>query len=314
MKNILINILIIFVIICVISVIVFLQFKFTNTVLISTKSFITLCDHYAAELRVFESTDIPKTYPRKNGESIYIHTTALDRFVKEYLPNIKYKFFLLTGDSDRPVPGDEPYKEIINHPLLIIWFSQNCTNPIGKLQQIPIGIDYHSLEKESMKWGEKQTPKTQERTLFSCVTTKPKLNKCYANYHLNMENKRYTYDRRDALNQVPKELVFYEPTEVTRTESWKNMVKYKYTISPLGNGLDCHRTWEAIALGCIPIVRTSPLDSLYDGLPVLIVNKWSDITQQLLDNFKPSYKNMEKIKIKYWINKIKKNKYSNGTK
>jgi len=41
---------------------------------------------------------------------------------------------------------------------------------------------------------------------------------------------------------------------------------------------------------------------MYDGLPVLIVQNWSDITQELLDNFIPKYTNIERIKMEYWIN------------
>ena len=57
------------------------------------------------------------------------------------------------------------------------------------------------------------------------------------------------------------------------------MIKYKWIISPHGNGLDCHRTYEAIALGCIPIVKTSTLDILYKDMPIIIVDNWSQILQ-----------------------------------
>jgi hypothetical protein len=87
------------------------------------------------------------------------------------------------------------------------------------------------------------------------------------------------------------------------------MIEYKYIISPLGNGLDCHRTWEAIILGCIPIVKKSGLDPMYEGLPVLIVNDWSDITQNILDNYKPDYTNINKISLDYWIEQF--NMYKN---
>lgn len=48
-----------------------------------------------------------------------------------------------------------------------------------------------------------------------------------------------------------------------------------YVLSPRGNGLDCHRTWEAIYLGAIPVVTRGTLTSdLTDGLPVLVVDNW----------------------------------------
>jgi alpha-D-ribose 1-methylphosphonate 5-triphosphate synthase subunit PhnL len=37
-------------------------------------------------------------------------------------------------------------------------------------------------------------------------------------------------------------------------------------------------------------------------LPVLIVNDWKDITQDLLDNYKPDNSNIKKIHMDYWIN------------
>jgi hypothetical protein len=78
------------------------------------------------------------------------------------------------------------------------------------------------------------------------------------------------------------------------------MIQHKYVISPHGNGLDCHRTWEALALGCIPIVRTSSLDPMFNGLPVLIVKEWSDVTAEVLDSFVPDYLCVDKLKINYW--------------
>ena len=82
-----------------------------------------------------------------------------------------------------------------------------------------------------------------------------------------------------------------------------------FVLSPHGNGLDCHRTWEALCLGCIPIVKTSPLDSMYNELPVLIVNDWNDITIELLQKTVDEYKGREfryeKLTLKYWMDMIK---------
>jgi hypothetical protein len=137
-----------------------------------------------------------------------------------------------------------------------------------------------------------------------------KQSKCYSNFHFAASSGRYGFDRKDAIKQIPKNLVYYEPTKLSRLNSWNKMVEYKYVISPFGNGLDCHRTWEALLLGCIPIVKKSELDTMYEGLPVLIVNEWSDVTQELLNTFVPTYKNIHKLHMPYWIykfNKYKKN-------
>ena len=48
-------------------------------------------------------------------------------------------------------------------------------------------------------------------------------------------------------------------------------------MCPQGNGVDTHRIWEALALGTIPIVRTSSLDPLFVDLPVLVVGDWTEL-------------------------------------
>ncbi len=50
------------------------------------------------------------------------------------------------------------------------------------------------------------------------------------------------------------------------------MAESKFVLSPPGFGEDCYRTWEAVLLGAVPIVRRSPLQQLYDGAPVVVVD------------------------------------------
>ena len=49
------------------------------------------------------------------------------------------------------------------------------------------------------------------------------------------------------------------------------------------NGLDTHRFWEALYLGCVPIVEAGPLDHLYARVGALVVKSWTDVTAALLD-------------------------------
>lgn len=57
----------------------------------------------------------------------------------------------------------------------------------------------------------------------------------------------------------------------------KALRRYQFVISPPGNGLDCHRTWEAIYLGTIPVVLSGALShELTKSLPVLAVDTWEE--------------------------------------
>jgi len=86
--------------------------------------------------------------------------------------------------------------------------------------------------------------------------------------------------------------------------------QYPFWLSPRGNGLDCHRTWEALYLDVIPIVWNSTLNSLYIDLPVIILDKCSEITEQCLraklkeiatNKIKnPTVYRFEKLRFSFW--------------
>lgn len=269
---------------------------------IGSRSFLFMCNHHIPNPTT-SSWDIPQTFPVKAGESIYVHPEALHNFIVNYLPKLTMPFILVSGDSDATIPTDfqSESSQILEHPLLICWYSQNCVSPSEKLKQLPIGLDFHTLECGNYEWGPQQSMESQTDDILRLRSILENRNsKCYANFQFLMTT-RYASDRHDAIANIPSELVFYEPTKIPRIQSWTNMVQYKYVISPHGNGLDCHRTWEAIALGCIPIVKTSALDPMFKGLPVMIVKDWKDITQEMLDTFVPEYTEIAKIELSWWI-------------
>ncbi len=61
------------------------------------------------------------------------------------------------------------------------------------------------------------------------------------------------------------------------------LLKARYVISPPGSQLDCHRHWEALVFGAVPIVHTSPITrALLDGLPACFVPAWDALTPDVL--------------------------------
>ena len=245
---------------------------------------------------------------------IYVKANELDKFT---IP--EYNFVLVTGNEDTTIPEDfkEKSNEILNSPNLIHWYSQNLNDLTHlKLSSIPIGLDYHTIGEgnpEMAWWGQQQTPKKQEELIFELnkVPYDQREIKLYINFANSIRGKYGEKDRKEALEQIPKHLQVVEENKVPRKESWKHMAQYAFVVSPLGNGLDCHRTWETLVLGCIPVVKTSSLDILYKDLPVLIVKNWYDINEELLKNtigeFKNKTFNYDKLTLEYWKNIISNN-------
>jgi hypothetical protein len=85
----------------------------------------------------------------------------------------------------------------------------------------------------------------------------------------------------------------------------------KFVFCPRGNGIDTHRLWETLYMGSIPIVKYEKTHHLFTDLPILFIKDWNDINEDFLNE---KYEeiiikdwNMDKLKIEYWTNFIKKN-------
>lgn len=239
---------------------------------------------------------------KKYGEnivSIYVCSSALEHFVKEFLNKIPYKFVIVTGDSDKTVHANDYYvKTILNHNNVVRMYAQNGWGHHEKFTKIPIGLDYHTFIKYRVP------PVKQEELLTRIRDDSVPFHQrellCFVNFG------GYWQDRITAHKDIPKKLVYEMKTGTPREVIWKLQVRYAFVISPFGHGMDCHRTWEALVLGCIPIVRKSPISDIFEDLPVLMVNKWSDINKDLLEktikNFKKKKFNYDKLNLSYWIN------------
>lgn len=64
------------------------------------------------------------------------------------------------------------------------------------------------------------------------------------------------------------------------TRNFEAIRAHPFTASPPGNGLQSHRTWEALYGGGVPIVLRfrNAMDSVHDGLPVALVDEYSEGT------------------------------------
>jgi hypothetical protein len=94
-------------------------------------------------------------------------------------------------------------------------------------------------------------------------------------------------------------------TKPTSFEAYlQEMGNAKFVVSPPGNGLDCHRTWEAMLMGAIPIVLRSRLGSLFSNESVLIVDDWNQLTVDYLKSLDYRPVPSQKLSAKYWHTRL----------
>jgi hypothetical protein len=263
------------------------------------------------ELEEFKKTE--------RGSILYVCNSAIRTFVMETLPFITDRFVLVSGDADNPMPygllSQDEFTAFIADKRLQHWFCQNLLITHPKMTHLPIGLDYHTISKvgEHHPWGMGALPIDQEIELEKCIEEAPPLALryplCYSNFHHSTWGIGDRGDRKELVESISKEVVFFEPDFTPRKIGWNRQSQLMFVLSPMGGGYDCHRTWEALCLGCIPIVKSSGLDPLYADLPVLIVKNWSDVTRELLSTTLQSFStrgfHIDKLLLNYWIDLIR---------
>jgi len=257
----------------------------------------------------------------KDGDLVWMRLIALPQFVDEALPRIRARFSLVTGDEDWAIPsGFDRSRVLLEDPRVTCWFSQNYDGTVQheKLQGLPIGLDFHTISNRR-KWGHwPATPAAQEAELEQLRRSAPpnpqRLLRVHADFHFNKHKQQVWGDDRAAVQRAldGNPVVQFQTTKVRRIELWREKTRYAFVVSPHGNGLDCHRTWESLVLGNIVIVKRSSLDPLYQGLPVVIVDDWREITAQNLSVWHAQHaaaferaEVQERLTNRYWIERMR---------
>ncbi len=73
---------------------------------------------------------------------------------------------------------------------------------------------------------------------------------------------------------------------------------HKFMICPRGHGLDCHRNWELLYMRRVPVMKDHPyFRELMKGFPVLFVNDWPEVTEELLKANEHLFAEAQKLKL-----------------
>ena len=254
------------------------------------------------------------------GGSVYICSDALENFAEKFLDQINTPFTLVTGDSDRSIDDyllkTKAAEKIINNNYCINWFAQNLLTKNEKIKPLPIGVDYHTMWSTPGLWGQtRQTSIAQEFSLISIFSqSKKTLDRYYTGY-CNWQFAMHRGDREDCMKKIDKNISFIEPYPLPTISSWQRQSECMFVISPEGAGVDCHRTWEAILLGCIPVVKKSINSELLKDLPVFILEDWSEFNSEnmlkVVEGYHNKKYNFSPLFLNYWRMQFSRNEIFN---
>ncbi len=252
---------------------------------ISGDTFRLFCDH------IFDETGLPlDTDAIKKGDTIFINPPYLSYFFKEVHPHINEPYILVTLNNDLLMPGEfAPY---LDDDTLFAWFGTNIVTQHSKMHALPIGLmnSYFQPNNTETLDAQRADMPVKDRLIYANFWegTHPSRRKVMALF----KNKRFMVwgKQKDFKTYV------------------RDVARSQFVLSPRGGGLDCHRTWEAMLLGAIPVILRSAIDELYKGLPVAIVDNWHEVSRAFLIQTWRRMQGKEydwhKLFVDYWFTKI----------
>ncbi|WP_375686982.1 hypothetical protein [Pseudooceanicola sp. LIPI14-2-Ac024] len=237
-----------------------------------------------------------------DGTVIWVNTKLIPRFIEEFLPQMQSKFVLVSARENNPTRHFDVETALANENLLC-WFIENYEfTPdylaTGKIVPLPLGMNYHKLDPKSAHragdMGTPATPGAQQAQMKLIRDEIPPIQdrplKVYCNFQLNMDTfmrHPHAIPRANARAEAiavlkDNPVALLEPRQTTRNDVWRRKKEAAFEASPRGNSIDCHRTWEALLLKTIPIVKSCEMDPIYEGLPVAIIEDWHEVTEERL--------------------------------
>ncbi len=207
-----------------------------------------------------------------------------------------HKFIIFTAFEDTPL-DDYIWDKIPDNVLAI--HSANGVIFGGKVHPFPHGLerymyegyDHQEILKEIM--GEQMLWKTivdPTKLLFVC-------------------HRDDTGDRK-AIKEILKDKIWATVAQKLDYEPYiKEMLNHKFVLCPSGNGIESARNWETLYMRRVPVFKRHPyLEEMFKDFPVLFVDDYGEVTEQLLKDNDHLYQqaqkmDMNKLDLDWWFNK-----------
>jgi hypothetical protein len=215
-----------------------------------------------------------------NNESSAWQT--MEYFLEHVIHTINNKFVMIISGEDLTFPNQidyrwkdnyqlnlikKTYNSIIDHPLLLHCFIENRDEIHPNTSSIPLGINPREMPNMNcdyiMKYMGKNTSLKERMLKVICIHRHRKGDREIIDSYKNKDWKNFTITGGNY-----------------KTDSWYTLLQtYPFIICAHGGGIDpCPKIWEALCVGCIPIIKSSALNDVYSQFPVVILDEWSSNT------------------------------------
>ena len=238
---------------------------------LSGDSYFFSCEYYFHEGQLLNTPSIRNR--TKKSKSLFVKTSALEEFIRFLSLNLDQKFLdfsLVIHNGDDLFPPE--VFEFLTHNFAKV-FAVNVNSLNENLIPIPIGL-------ENQNYFLNGVPTDFDRIIKRGIIPSERREILVLQSFNVMTNR----GEREACANIAKKIDCEILEASTQGKYRKCLSESRFVLSPPGNGWDCHRTWEALYLGAIPIVKRAYWPFSNYKLPVLVIDEWSDLCEMNLAN------------------------------
>lgn len=254
------------------------------------------------------NTFTDRKWLQKGNGIIFSSTNYISQLFNE-LRFAPHKYILITHTSDYPI---DLMRYSQKPDCIKKWYGVNAVFDSPELISIPLGLEANENGfgaqigegGKHLDWWQENVDRLKNKS--------KNLERIFASFRVEYHFNHGTWvnpHRKDIISILEKNKTkYFKPTKSYSYKEFQEIgADYKFHISPEGNGIDCHRTWELLYMGCIPIVIKNKIYRDWD-LPIMQINRWSDLTNARIARYVDEYKdkefNIEQATFVYWKNLI----------
>jgi hypothetical protein len=218
----------------------------------------------------------------KKGDFDYVTNLMANNNLLKLLRSFEeMKFIIFTNLEDTPI--DSYIKNLIPENVLAIS-AVNAEFFGGKVVPAPYGLKRQTSPEDNRN-------ELIKNYMSKSINNPKKL--LYVNHTIESN-----FAERSGINELftKRKWATVEKRRVKFSKFLDQITEHKFMICPIGNAIDCHRNWEVLYLRRVPVMKKHPyLIELFKDFPVLFVDDFSLISDQLLEENAHLFEIMQKL-------------------
>lgn len=222
--------------------------------------------------------NILNVHPNKSVK-LFIYTHILSDFVENILFKLsnKLNYIIYLHNSDHALESGSNFKKLLDCKHIEKVYSQNINCDLNeKFCLLPIGLANSMFEHGNLP------------VLYRTIKNSYYLNKT-KNLYININLDTFSY-RSQVINQVNNERFNISKSKLF-DEYLEELSTHRFSLCVRGNGISCHRDYESLYLGVIPVIINNKFTNMNNHVQYMrnLNLPFYEIKTESLDRFSDEF-------------------------